>query len=130
MTKTCRKCEECKPLGEFHRQGSRGRHSYCKPCYNERYRGKRKRKDPPERKRQHNYKTRYGMSVEDVEAMLESQRGLCAICKQQPQRPCVDHCHRTGVVRGILCHRCNVSLSILEDDDLRKAAMSYLENAA
>lgn len=55
-----------------------------------------------------------GLGVTDAEyaAMLARQRGGCAICGTTPKtrRLNVDHDHRTGAVRGLLCHRCNRAL--------------------
>ena len=58
-------------------------------------------------------KTRYGISVEDRDALLLKQDGLCAIC-QENTATCIDHDHLTGLVRGILCHRCNIALGFYE----------------
>jgi Recombination endonuclease VII len=54
---------------------------------------------------------RYGLSVEDFEAMVTAQHGACGIC-QRPFRstPCIDHCPLTGWVRGLLCSPCNRGL--------------------
>ena len=76
-------------------------------------------------------KAEYGITLEQRDAMLCAQGGACAICGRQDfgrRGPCVDHDHCTGVVRGILCHQCNVALGHLQDDPelLRKAA-KYLE---
>lgn len=55
-----------------------------------------------------------GLGVTDAEyaAMLERQGGGCAICGTTPKtrRLNVDHDHKTGAVRGLLCHRCNRAL--------------------
>lgn len=75
---------------------------------------------------------RYGITPADYDAMLESQAGRCAIC--QTDDPAsrsgswhVDHCHDTGVVRGLLCTRCNIGLGQFRDDAARlRAAIDYL----
>lgn len=69
----------------------------------------------------------YGMSVEDLAAMLLAQHGVCAICQTAPAAH-VDHDHQTNKVRGLLCFRCNAALGQLGDDPLvvRRAAR-YLE---
>ena len=63
-------------------------------------------KRKPTRRRQ------LGLSVEDYDAMLAAQGGVCAICGNPPKtrRLDVDHDHKTGKVRGLLCHRCNRAL--------------------
>ena len=67
------------------------------------------------------------MSVADLDAMLDAQDGVCAICQTAPAAH-VDHDHETGKVRGMLCFRCNAALGQLGDDPLvvRRAAR-YLE---
>jgi len=59
-------------------------------------------------------KQRYRLSAADYYALLELQEGRCAICQTHvdrlPRRLDVDHDHKTGVVRGLLCHPCNVGL--------------------
>jgi hypothetical protein len=69
----------------------------------------------------------YGMSVADLDAMLDAQHGVCAICQTGPAVH-VDHDHRSGRVRGLLCFRCNAAIGQLGDDPLvvRRAAR-YLE---
>lgn len=88
---------------------------------------KRIRNDPPEVRRARNFKGRYGMSETELAVILERQGGKCAICREAPGKPCVDHDHATGDVRGILCHRCNIFLSAVEDRAFRESALAYLE---
>jgi hypothetical protein len=68
------------------------------------------------------------MSVEDLDAMLLAQHGVCAICQTAPAAH-VDHDHQTDQVRGLLCFRCNAALGQLGDDALvlRRAAR-YVES--
>ncbi len=66
-------------------------------------------------------KRRYGLTPEQHAAMAESQGDLCAICKRR-RTLVVDHCHETGVVRGLLCDNCNVGIGRLGDDPARLAA--------
>ena len=59
----------------------------------------------------------YGLSDEDYDTLLAKQGGACAICRRRPRgRLCVDHCHLTGMVRGLLCRKCNLGLGCLVDD--------------
>lgn len=73
-------------------------------------------------------KYRYGMTEEEWDQMLEVQQGLCAICGKDPgDRLCVDHDHKTGKVRGLLCRGCNAALGKFYDDpDVVMRAASYL----
>ena len=70
---------------------------------------------------------KYGMTIEQYDAMLETQGGGCSICGRPPRVDIslhVDHDHSTGRVRGILCFCCNNALADFQDDPelLRKAA--------
>jgi hypothetical protein len=71
---------------------------------------------------------RYGISVLEYELRLALQGGVCAICKEKPKRWLfVDHCHRTGKVRGLLCGNCNSGLGFYQDNPrLTLAATTYL----
>jgi hypothetical protein len=76
-------------------------------------------------------KARYGLTPEQYEAMVKDQDNLCAICKLPPRgrwgRLHVDHCHKTGVVRGLLCFRCNAMLGHAEDNPIvLQAVIDYL----
>jgi Recombination endonuclease VII len=72
----------------------------------------------------------YGISWADYEAMFERQGGACAICKRTGVTLCVDHCHLTGEVRGLLCIRCNSAIGFCSDDPaLLQAAAAYLQAA-
>jgi hypothetical protein len=78
-------------------------------------------------------KKNFGLSLEDYDAMLESQGGCCAICdatKPGANRKhfAVDHDHATGAVRGLLCNNCNYALGLLRDDPaLFLSAERYLQ---
>jgi hypothetical protein len=54
----------------------------------------------------------YGLTQEQFELLWESQSFSCAICERpiRIRRPQVDHCHDTGIVRGLLCKPCNYGL--------------------
>lgn len=81
----------------------------------------------------------YGLTSEDYVAMLEAQKGLCAICEKpetaivngEPKQLHVDHCHETNRIRALLCGACNGMLGLAKDspDTLRKAA-DYIEECA
>lgn len=119
-----------KSISLFHRQGTGKRHSWCKDCYNawnrERRRGKKR---TPGSDRGRNLKARYGMEQWVYDLMLSHQSNRCAICEGAMSRPVVDHDHKTGVVRGLLCHRCNVALGYVEDRDWLARAQAYLNRS-
>lgn len=70
---------------------------------------------------------RYGLEPEEYEALMRESGGKCQLCGSD-KRLCVDHCHKSNVVRGILCLRCNTAIERHEvvPDFPRKAA-EYLE---
>lgn len=79
--------------------------------------------------RKHQLKTNYGMTQEQYAEMLASQEGKCAVCGSVPNETlCVDHCHRTGKIRSLLCRKCNTGLGCFGDDSsLLGSAIKYLE---
>ena len=73
----------------------------------------------------------YKISLETYNSMYAAQGGCCAICKKHQSELkrtlSVDHCHRTGRVRALLCGNCNKGIGNLQDDPaLVTAALSYL----
>lgn len=126
--KRCAICGETKPLDDFHRQkgGAQGRHSYCKACYLPRYKGRDRAKPEAAVRRAQNIKSRYGLSLEDVERMRQEQGGRCAICQKYLDRFHIDHEHSSGAVRGLLCHRCNTVIGGLDDKDFLRRVLAYL----
>lgn len=62
--------------------------------------------------------------------LLEHQGGVCAICRKPPlsTRLAVDHCHTTGLLRGLLCFRCNRGYGLWHDGDIARLlnAADYL----
>jgi Autographiviridae endonuclease VII len=72
---------------------------------------------------------KHGLSLEDYDAMLAQQHGACGICEIPFQRtPCIDHCHVTGLVRGLLCNNCNLAIGNLQDNpSFAYSAGNYLE---
>lgn len=105
---------------------------HCKECRRERDRRPR----TPEEHRDQNLKRKYGSKFGAAAflEMLEAQNGCCALCEVSLEgRPTtrihVDHCHDTGVVRGILCPNCNSALGKFGDSVERlRRAIRYLES--
>lgn len=77
---------------------------------------------------------KYGITIEQLEGLLAAQGEKCAICKStivlgatDNAKVCVDHCHESGDVRGLLCHPCNAGLGYFRDDQERlSAAAAYV----
>lgn len=82
--------------------------------------------------RKSSLKKNYNISIEDYEMMALAQGGVCAVCKTYPtrRRLDVDHNHKTGTIRGLLCEHCNKALGLLRDDPkLLLAAAAYIIGA-
>lgn len=78
-------------------------------------------------------KHEYGLSSEQYMAIFDAQGGVCRLCGSGPGTKSlrVDHCHSTGLVRGLLCAACNSALGVLGDNELGlMRAMEYLRSAA
>jgi hypothetical protein len=77
---------------------------------------------------------RFGYSADYYDTLLRRQNGRCAICDQLPKPGThlhVDHDHKHGPIRGLLCKGCNIALGELEDDPARaEAAAAYLRRKA
>jgi len=81
-------------------------------------------------KRADSYMKLYGITVDDYDRMFAAQDGRCAVCrKASDKRLAVDHCHRTGKVRWLLCNGCNSMLAFSGDDPdvLEAGAMEVRE---
>lgn len=96
-----------------------------------RERDRARRRSNPEAVRAMNYKSKYGITLDEYDEMFDKQNGVCAICGMVwvgGKRLLVDHDHKTGLVRGLLCHRCNVALGLVGDDiTLLSNLSAYLE---
>ena len=76
--------------------------------------------------RKSHLKRKYGITIEEFDALLAAQGGGCAICGN-PDADNVDHDHVTGKVRGILCFTCNVAIGLVSEDEERLVgALHYL----
>ena len=128
LNKACTSCKINKPFSDFHASGKAadGRASWCKACANSVARGYRKRSYDSADKRKWHLSYRYGLTPEAVETMRRQQGGRCALCTAALDKFHIDHCHNTGVVRGILCHQCNVRLGGWDDLVWRMRALRYL----
>ena len=85
----------------------------------------------PTRQRNSKLKSTYGITMAEFDRLLASQGGRCAVCRTDDPGGRghfhVDHCHQTGAVRGILCHRCNTGIGLLGDNlGSLLAAVEYL----
>lgn len=134
-TKQCSRCKEVKPLTEFHLRSKKEPwpKSACIQCHRERAKGYwRNNPLPKEVQREKNLRKSFGIGVADYNKLLEEQGGCCAICGTNScssgKNFAVDHCHTTGVIRGLLCKFCNTALGQFQDSpEILTKAIAYLE---
>jgi len=155
--KKCTACETVKPLAEF--EGNRKmrmlRGSRCRKCHSkgqsvyyltakgketkERHNRKREYSREYYRKVDRNRALvkQYGITLEEYNSMNSLQHGACAICHDRPviKGLVVDHDHKAGDVRGLLCNSCNRGLGYFKDDPIRlihaaKYILDAIEKAA
>lgn len=133
--KSCYKCKNEKSLEDFPKDNTRadGRSRECKACKARTAREYRIREQEKINARKQ-LKSR-GVTEEQYQKMLDLQDGRCAICQSSNPRDRrghrwhIDHDHKTGLVRGLLCAPCNRGIGQLSDDvDRLRAAIAYLEN--
>lgn len=152
MTKACvGKCKQIKVLSSFGKDKSQkdGLNVRCKSCNSELAKQwyklnaskvKQRNELLPKTitlvaKRKAKFK-QYGLSIEGYETLLKQQDFVCAICEKPEsvkdksgtlRELAVDHCHRTNIVRGLLCTRCNNLLGFAKDDlKILSQAQEYL----
>jgi hypothetical protein len=127
MSKGCPDCGEIKRLEEFpryHRMPD-GRGTYCRLCHNRRTRESVRRNGGS---RRYHLRQRYGLESDQIDLMISQQGGVCAVCRKRPATQ-VDHDHKTGVVRGILCIYCNAAMGAFRDNPaIISDAIKYLES--
>ena len=124
MIKQCTCCGRIKAYADFYLKNTSGRlSSACKEC-------------DKDRAWRFKLKNAYNMTEEQYNEIHEYQQYGCAICgkpegeNNRRTRLTVDHCHTTGVVRGLLCHNCNSALGLLGDDtDRFERAIIYLRES-
>ena len=86
----------------------------------------------PEQKRERDLRSKYNITLDQYDDMYEEQQGRCAICgTDEPgghgKHFAVDHDHRSGQVRSLLCESCNTGLGKFKDNpDLLRLAQLYL----
>lgn len=123
--KQCHMCKKVKCLDEFYtrkptKMCKSTHRTWCKQCDGEVNSGYRKTN--PSYFKNWKLKKNFGITLAEYEAMCEQQHNQCAICGREPRETtmkyglAVDHCHETGVVRGLLCNDCNIGLGKLGDN--------------
>lgn len=130
IKKKCPRCNEHKLLIEFSKNRSRkhGVSTYCKPC-GKRYDKSWRRTDSGRKiVRDAMLKYSYGVTGDQFDALMIAQSGSCAVCNEIPERRLdLDHDHKTGTPRGLLCNRCNQGIGLFrESSELLATAIEYL----
>jgi len=130
--KQCRRCKTTKPRAAFTKdaRSTDGLQGTCRECCSAR----RAEQRSPEKNFKANLKAQYGMTVEEYDSLDAAQGGMCAICGRKDSgragtsRLSVDHDHKSGQVRGLLCHYCNTAIGAFQDSpELLASAILYLE---
>jgi hypothetical protein len=132
--KQCQFCKKTKSTSSFFKNSTSkdGYGSYCKQCkidMNRENYAKNRHKHIDQRKNSHLIKT-YGITLQEYKRLLSKQEGVCAICKCRDKHTklVVDHDHKTGEIRGLLCNSCNRAIGYFGDDVVRiKNSISYLK---
>lgn len=112
----CVTCQEYKPRDQFNGLASNhyGIQKACKVC-----------------QRDAKYRGRFGITLAEYNDLLEIQDGKCALCGEvcaTGNNLAVDHCHKTGKIRGLLCMKCNQALERVEIAGWAKKAVAYVNH--
>ncbi len=134
--KRCTYCKEFRSLNKFGKDSnqSSGLKCRCKKCMN-----LIQRQDYANNGRRYEDMTKralkrlYGISLEQYNEMADTQMNCCAICRRHQNnfkhRLSVDHNHKTGEIRGLLCSVCNTGLGNFKDDThILERAIEYLKS--
>lgn len=143
--KKCSRCAAEKPLSEFYLQkkatGVRVPMPHCKDCHCAYTRAHVKAMDGPHREshlgkmRARQLSRHFGITLAQYDALVLAQGGVCKICLKpetsvyksgKVRSLAVDHDHKTGEIRGLLCWKCNTRIGYFEKNDLLNALVAYL----
>ena len=136
--KTCRKCGEVKDVAEFDKHPSTDffgnvvyrTASRCKPCVRATTQDYRQQLSPEEKERRGKVskdtalRKKYGITLAQFDEAIVAQRDGCAVCGKWRCLPAVDHCHKSGRFRAILCRKCNTALGMIEEDEAIALALA------
>lgn len=132
MLRRCFDCKQEKAIDAFilRKTDKTGRGHCCQTCANERSKHYRQANRDKSRACVRNsiYKSRYGLTLTQIEDLKAGQAYKCAVCGRDDKRLVVDHCHATGAIRGVLCNNCNVALGQVADNvDILTKLIVYVE---
>ena len=95
----------------------------------------KRRRERPDTVKREKVRSKYGLSDRQLDELYERSGGCCEACGVElteggNKKACIDHDHQTGIVRGLLCTRCNTALGMLDDDPQKISLLStYLARA-
>lgn len=126
--KLCSICKIEKSIDDFYKVKGKYRFPYCRDCSKQKNsewkRANRERRNLQERL------WKLGISAEEYNKLMESANGRCQICDKETDILCIDHCHSSSRIRGMLCVNCNHGLGKFGDDPNNlQAAIRYLQKA-
>lgn len=139
-TKICRSCKTRKDISKFYAHGSTKDRVQldCKKCVIANS-AKRAKADPLWRfgknlKRKYWKHLHWRDALTEYDRLFRSQNGVCAVCKNPETKAmrgkvrtlCVDHCHRTGKIRALLCDSCNIAEGCLKTPEIAAALVKYM----
>lgn len=131
-SKKCRRCGVDKVLGLYSLKLSTfdKRESTCRQCRNQKA-YETYRRMPRSHYKAQQLRRYYGLSLEEYQQLLDSQSTKCKICSnilKEGKATHVDHCHTTGVIRGLLCSNCNTALGLAKENlEILAKMMRYLK---
>jgi len=117
-----------------------GKYPRCKKC--QKISTNKNHKKYPEKRllnaKKMNLKSKFGLSLDDLDKLIKKYENLCAICRKPEttydaktkiiKRLTIDHCHKTNEIRGLLCNKCNFGIGYFNDSiEILKSAIQYLE---
>lgn len=138
--KKCTGCKKTKQLSEFRKDSRRKDKATakCKQCLSIKEKTKYQQSNRRISIRNNQLLKTYGISFDDYVCLFEFQNGCCSICRTplillgdsntQYKTACVDHNHKTGYIRSLLCNSCNRGIGLFKDNAvLLRLAAEYLE---
>ena len=141
--KQCTKCNKFLPEDRFYKRTSGNLRSECITC--SKVRAKKVKKKSPEKtlayaksyrernksKLQIKKLEKYGLTQEEYDKLLETNEGKCHVCDTRSKRSlCIDHSHKDGSIRGLLCTNCNLALGQVKDNvDTLNKMIKYVEGS-
>lgn len=135
MTCKCKRCGITKPLSEYYKTSDRksGHKTICKECIKADPLTESRKEKMRTYGKDYHLKTQYNMTREEHDKMLSLQNHKCAICgidekEATKQKLYVDHCHKSGKVRALLCHSCNAGIGLMKESiQTLTKAIAYLD---